>query len=60
MPRPKVARDQLKRNAGISLDPRTIEQLDDAAARLGYPSRSALIEALINAVCIQQVRKQND
>jgi len=52
MPRPKVARDQLKRNAGISLRPGMIQQLDDAAARLGYPSRSALIEALINAGCI--------
>jgi len=52
MPRPKVARDQLKRNAGISLRPGMIRQLDDAAARLGYPSRSALIEALINAGCI--------
>jgi len=29
-----------------------IRQLDDAAARLGYPSRSALIEALINAGCL--------
>jgi len=49
MPRPKVDRDQLKRNAGISLRPGMIQQLDDAAARLGYPSRSALIESLINA-----------
>ena len=49
MPRPKVDRDQLKRNAGISLRPGMIRQLDEAAARLGYPSRSALIEALINA-----------
>jgi len=51
MPRPKVDKRDLKKNAGISLDPRTIEWLDDAAARLGYPSRSAFIEALI-AGCI--------
>jgi len=51
MPRPKVDRDQLKRNAGISLRPGMIRQLDNAAALLGYPSRSAFIEALI-AGCI--------
>jgi len=49
MPRPKVDKRDLKKNAGISLRPGMIRQLDDAAARLGYPSRSALIEALINA-----------
>ena len=57
MPRPKVDKRDLKKNAGISLRPGMIRQLDDAAARLGYPSRSALIESLINAGCITTSEK---
>jgi len=52
MPRPKIDKRDLKKNAGISLSPDMIQRLRDAAAEAGYPSRSAFIEALINAVCI--------
>lgn len=40
----KDDRDDIKRNAGLSLSEKTIKQLDGDVKKFGYKSRSALLE----------------
>jgi len=44
----KTDRDEVKRNAGLSLTGKRIDQLDGDAKKYGYKSRAALLEAFFD------------